>query len=64
MACGECYEEKIVRGLCEGKLKRSGHLKDVGVDGTIIIKLILNKYGERAWTGLIWLRKGISVGLL
>jgi len=64
VACGECREEKNRTGTWWGKLKRSDNLKDVGVDGTIILKLILNKYDERAWTGLIWLRKGISVGLL
>jgi hypothetical protein len=52
-----------MRGL-GGKLKRSDHLKEVGVDGTLILKFILNKYDERAWTGLIWLRKGKSIGLL
>jgi hypothetical protein len=30
-------------------------LKDLGVDGRIILAWILNKYGERTWTGLVWL---------
>jgi hypothetical protein len=45
-------------------LKRRCHLKDLGVDGRIILKLILKKYSLRVWTGLIRLTIGISVELL
>jgi len=31
-------------------------LEDQGVDGRIIIKLILKKVGWGEWTGLLWLR--------
>jgi len=31
-------------------------LKDLGVGGRIILKWILNKWDDEAWTGLIWLR--------
>ena len=34
-------------------------LENVGVDGTIILKLVL-KTGERAWTRCIWLGKETS----
>ena len=37
---------------------------DSGVDGRIILKLILEKWLGRAWTGSIWLRIGRSGGLL
>jgi hypothetical protein len=35
---------------------------DIGVDGTIILKLIF-KLLEGAWTGLIWLKIGTDSGL-
>jgi hypothetical protein len=37
-------------------LKGRDHPEDLGVDGKIILKLILEKYSWRVWTGLIWLR--------
>jgi hypothetical protein len=33
-------------------------LEDTGVDGKIILKWILKKYGLRMETGCIWLRTG------
>jgi hypothetical protein len=38
-------------------------LKDLGVDGRIILKWIFERLGRRAQTGLIWLRIGTSGGL-
>jgi len=38
-----------------GDLRERDHLKDVDVDGRIIIKQIFKKGDEGAWTGLIWL---------
>jgi hypothetical protein len=37
--------------LWEGK-----NLEDLGIDGTIILKLIFRKWDGEAWTGSIWLR--------
>jgi len=38
----------------EGK----NHLEDPGIDGKIILRLIMRKRDVGAWTGLIWLRIG------
>jgi hypothetical protein len=38
--------------------------KDLGVNGRIILKLILEISGGRLWTGIIWLRILTSGGLL
>jgi hypothetical protein len=40
------------------------HLEDLGVDGRIILRCVLKKKGVRVWTGFIWLKIGISGGLL
>jgi hypothetical protein len=36
------------------------YLKDLGVGGRIILKEILNKYEEMAWTKLNWLSTGTN----
>jgi hypothetical protein len=38
--------------------------EDLSVDGRIILKWILNKYGVRVWAGFIWLRIGSSGGFM
>jgi hypothetical protein len=54
-ACGnEGAEDKFVQGFAECSCK--GQLKTVGMDGTIILKLILNRYGGRAWIWFVWLQ--------
>jgi hypothetical protein len=39
-----------------GKPERKTPFGRPCVDGRIIIKLFLEKYDERVWTGFIWLR--------
>jgi hypothetical protein len=41
-------------------LKGSYYLEDIGVDGMIILKLILNKHSGVAWAGFVWLRIATS----
>jgi hypothetical protein len=45
-------------------LKGRVRLKDLGVDGKIILKCILGEYGGNVWTGFIWLWIRTSGGLL
>jgi hypothetical protein len=47
-----------------GNMNGRHHLGDISVDGRIILKRILNKYGVMMWTGFIWLRTGSSGELL
>jgi hypothetical protein len=39
--------------IYEENLKGRGDLRNLGLDKRKILQLILNKYDERAWTGLI-----------
>jgi hypothetical protein len=47
-----------------GNPKGKVHLEDLGVDGSIILKWLLGKYGGKVWTGCIWFRIGTSGGRL
>jgi hypothetical protein len=45
-------------------LKGRHRSEELGVDGRIILKWILGKYGGKVCTGCTWLRIGTSGGLL
>jgi len=48
-----------------GNLKVRDYLQFLDeVDQRMILKWILRRYIERAWTGFIWLKRGTIVGLL
>jgi hypothetical protein len=55
---------EVHTGFWWGDLRERDHLKDPGIDGRIILKLISKKWDEGAWTGLIWLRIGTGGRLL
>jgi hypothetical protein len=38
------------------KPERKVHLEDLGLDGKIILRWILRKWNNWAWSGSIWLR--------
>jgi hypothetical protein len=50
--------ERCVQGFGWETLRERDHMKDLGVDGRIILKMILKKWVGEAWTGLLWLRVG------
>jgi len=57
-------ERKIHTRVWWGNLKDKDRLEDVIVEGTIILKKICEKQDGRAWSGLIWLRRGASGAML
>jgi hypothetical protein len=40
------------------------HLRELGLDGRVILKWILKKWGMRIWTRFMWLRIVLSGGFL
>jgi hypothetical protein len=60
-----CMKEKALhtRFWWESRKKRD-HYEELDVHGKRVLKLMLNKYDGMVWTGLIWLKIGISGGLL
>jgi hypothetical protein len=57
-------DEIFVQNFCLGSLKGRDHSENLGIDGRIILKQILSKYGGRVWTGFSWLRIGTCDRLL
>jgi hypothetical protein len=45
-------------------LRERNYLKDIGVDGMLILRRIFKKWNGEVWTGLLWLRTGTVGGRL
>jgi hypothetical protein len=39
-------------------------MENIDIDGSIILRWVINKLFGKAWTGLVWLRIWIVCGLL
>ena len=57
---GEAYgiwgRNKMHTGFLWVNLKKRDNSPCLGVDGSIILKFVMNTYYGRLWTGFIWLR--------
>jgi len=58
------YPENCKNRALVGKPEKQNHLEDPGVDERIILRWIFRRWNVRAWTGLIWLRRGTVGGHL
>jgi hypothetical protein len=55
---------EVHTGFWRRDVREGDHLEDPGVDLRIILNWIFKKWDEEEWTGLIWLWRGTSGGLL
>jgi hypothetical protein len=55
---------EVHTGFWVGDQREEDNLKDLGVDGRIILKRIFKLWYGETWTGLIWLRTGTGAKLL
>ena len=51
---------EVHTGFLWGNLRERDHLEDPDIDGMILLRLIFKKWDRGVWTGLIWLRIGIT----
>jgi len=54
----------VHKGFWWGNLRERDNLEHLGTDRRIILKLMLKKWNWRRWTGFVWLKTGITGGLL
>jgi len=57
-------ERRGVYRVLVGKPEGKNHLRDPGVDGSLILRCILRKWDVGLWTGSSWLRIGTGDGHL
>jgi hypothetical protein len=57
-------EKRYIQGFGRGTLRERDHLDGQEVDGRIILKWFIRKWGGGHWTGCVWLRIGTGGGLL
>jgi hypothetical protein len=53
-------DEKCIQNFGQENMKGRDHSDDLGIGGRIILEWILQKQSGNLWTGLIWLRIGIT----
>jgi hypothetical protein len=51
-------------GFWSGDLNERDHLDDLDVEGRMMLKWILRKWDEEAWTRLLWIRIRTGGGIL
>jgi hypothetical protein len=57
-------ERRAAYRVLVGKPEGKRTLENPGVNGRIILKYVLEKYGREEWIGSMWLRIGTDDGLL
>jgi hypothetical protein len=62
--CGLCGGREMHTGFLLVNLKERDHLEELGTDGRIVLKCVLEKLDWRALTGLIKLGTGKSDWLM
>jgi hypothetical protein len=55
---------EVHTGVWWGDVTVKDHLKDLGVDGRIILQWIFMKWDGETWAGLIWIKIGTDGGRL
>jgi len=54
----------VKAGFTYGNLMGIDHLKDVRVDGRVILKWIFKEWYGDVWTKLLWLKRGTGGGCM
>jgi hypothetical protein len=55
-ACSMDGRREVCTGFWWGNLRKRDHCGDPGIDGRIMLTLILRKWDVGVWTGLGWLK--------
>jgi hypothetical protein len=57
-------DENLPTRFWRGDLRERQNFEDLNVEGRIILKYIIKKWDEEAWTGLLGVRIGTGGGLM